>query len=61
MAETNEEIELSIAEIRKLIEAIKNTYNYDFSNYALTSFKRRISRFLINNNIYRIVKIYLLL
>lgn len=54
MIETNEEIELSIADIRKLIEAIKSTYNYDFSNYALTSFKRRISRFLLNYNIYRI-------
>jgi len=54
MIETNDEIELSIADIRKLIEAIKNTYSYDFSNYALTSFKRRISKFLLNNNIFRI-------
>jgi chemotaxis protein methyltransferase CheR len=54
MIETNDEIELSIADIRKLIEAIKITYSFDFSNYALTSFKRRISKFLINNNIYKI-------
>jgi len=53
MAETNEEIEISIADVRKLVEVIKNTYQYDFGNYALTSFKRRISRFLINNNIFR--------
>ncbi len=54
MAESNDEIELSIADIRKLIEVIKNTYNYDFGNYALTAFKRRISKFLLNNNMYRI-------
>ena len=53
MVETNDEIEISIADIRKLIEAIKNTYGYDLGNFALTSFKRRISRFLLAYNIYK--------
>jgi chemotaxis protein methyltransferase CheR len=38
--------EIEIAEIRKLTEVIKEKHNYDFSNYAISSFKRRIQRIL---------------
>lgn len=38
--------EIEIAELRKLTEIIKEKYNYDFSNYAMSSFKRRIQRVL---------------
>lgn len=38
--------EIEIAELRKLTELIKEKYNYDFSNYAMSSFKRRIQRIL---------------
>lgn len=49
-----DEIEIGIADIRKLIDFIKKTYDYDFSNHALTSFKRRVTRFLANNEIVKI-------
>jgi chemotaxis protein methyltransferase CheR len=38
--------EIEIAELRKLTEIIKEKYTYDFSNYAMSSFKRRIQRIL---------------
>lgn len=38
--------EIQIVDIRKLTEIIKTKYGYDFSNYAISSFKRRISRIL---------------
>jgi chemotaxis protein methyltransferase CheR len=38
--------ELGIVEIREIIRIIKSLYNYDFSNYALTSFKQRIERLM---------------
>lgn len=38
--------EIHIVDIRKLTEIIKTKYGYDFSNYAISSFKRRISRIL---------------
>ena len=38
--------EIELVEIKHLTTAIKERYNYDFSNYALTSFKRRIIRIL---------------
>ncbi|CAN5230465.1 protein-glutamate O-methyltransferase CheR [soil metagenome] len=38
--------DIEIAEIRKLTEVIKNNYDYDFSNYAMSSFKRRIQRIM---------------
>lgn len=38
--------ELGIVDIREIIRMIKSFYNYDFSNYALTSFKLRLERFM---------------
>jgi chemotaxis protein methyltransferase CheR len=40
------EFEIGIVEYRNIIKVIKETYNYDFSDYALISFKRRIERVL---------------
>lgn len=42
--------DIEIAEVRRLTESIKNKYNYDFSEYALSSFKRRISRIINIHN-----------
>ncbi len=36
--------ELGIVDIREIIRLIKSLYNYDFSTYALTSFKQRLER-----------------
>jgi chemotaxis protein methyltransferase CheR len=36
--------EIEIADLRKLTELVKAKYDYDFSNYAMSSFKRRIQR-----------------
>ena len=38
--------EIHIVDIRRLAEIIKEKYDYDFTNYAMSSFKRRISRIL---------------
>lgn len=38
--------DIEIAEIRNLTQVVKDTYNYDFTNYAMSSFKRRIQRVL---------------
>jgi chemotaxis protein methyltransferase CheR len=40
---------LGIVEFRNIISAIRETYGIDFSNYALTSFKRRMENFLFDN------------
>ncbi len=36
--------EIEIRSIRNIVAAVKDTYNFDFGNYATTSFKRRIER-----------------
>lgn len=36
--------EIEIAEVRHLTETVKSVYNYDFGDYALSSFKRRLAR-----------------
>jgi chemotaxis protein methyltransferase CheR len=36
--------EIEIADLRRLTEIVKVKYDYDFSNYAMSSFKRRIQR-----------------
>src|ERR1017187_6364440 len=41
-----ETTEITINEIKRLISFIKNTYRFDFNNYALSSFKRRLERIL---------------
>jgi chemotaxis protein methyltransferase CheR len=38
--------ELEIAQLRELTEVIKGRFDYDFSNYAMSSFRRRIQRIL---------------
>ncbi|RLD64425.1 MAG: hypothetical protein DRJ01_00740 [Bacteroidetes bacterium] len=41
---------IGIVDTRKVIKAINETYNYDFNDYALTSFKHRLIQFINNNN-----------
>ncbi len=43
--------ELGIVDIREIFKAISETYQYDFSQYAMTSFKQRLERLMIRNNI----------
>lgn len=38
--------EIEIADIRKITEVVKVRYGYDFTDYAMSSFKRRIQRIL---------------
>jgi chemotaxis protein methyltransferase CheR len=38
--------EIDLADIKRITELIKSRYNYDFTNYALSSFKRRVIRIL---------------
>lgn len=38
--------DLSISELKKITEVVKEKFAYDFSNYASSSFKRRILRIL---------------
>ncbi|MDN5203348.1 protein-glutamate O-methyltransferase CheR [Fulvivirgaceae bacterium BMA10] len=37
---------IEITDLRKLTEFIQNKYGYDFTNYAMSSFRRRIGRVL---------------
>lgn len=41
------EFEIGIVEYRSIIKSIKDLYNYDYSDYALTSLKKRIERVII--------------
>ena len=43
--------ELGIVDIREIIRTIKTVYDYDFTNYALTSFKQRLERLMVNYGI----------
>jgi chemotaxis protein methyltransferase CheR len=43
--------EIGIVETRNVIKTILDTYGYDFSDYALTSFKRRLEDIIINNGL----------
>lgn len=38
--------EIHIIDIRKLTETIRDQYGFDFTNYAMSSFKRRVQRVL---------------
>jgi chemotaxis protein methyltransferase CheR len=38
--------DIDIADIRRLTDLVKQKYNYDFKDYAISSFKRRIKRLL---------------
>lgn len=42
--------EIGIVETKNIIATINDKYNIDFSDYALTSFKRRIERLMDNYN-----------
>jgi chemotaxis protein methyltransferase CheR len=44
-------VELGIVDIREIIRLIKNNYNYDFSTFALTSFKYRLEYVIAKNNL----------
>ncbi len=41
--------EIGIVETRNVIKAVLDTYGYDFRNYALTSFKRRLEGIITGN------------
>ena len=43
--------ELGIVEIREIIRTMKSEYDFDFGNYALTSFKQRLERIMAIYNI----------
>jgi len=43
--------EIGIVETRNVIKTILDNYGYDFSDYALTSFKRRIEDVIVNNGL----------
>ncbi|WP_027000573.1 CheR family methyltransferase [Eisenibacter elegans] len=38
--------DIEIAQLKKLTELIQGRFDYDFSNYAMSSFKRRVQRLL---------------
>ncbi|MCS7003817.1 MAG: protein-glutamate O-methyltransferase CheR [Cytophagales bacterium] len=42
--EQTQQDDIEIADIRKLTQLIKDKYGYDFKDYAMSSFKRRIKR-----------------
>ncbi|MBN2521407.1 MAG: hypothetical protein JXB17_12915 [Bacteroidales bacterium] len=44
-------IEIGIVDTRKIISAIYDLYGYDFKNYALTFFKHRIEKIIVDNNL----------
>jgi chemotaxis protein methyltransferase CheR len=43
--------ELGIVDMREIILAVKTDFDYDFGNYALTSFKQRLERIMAIYNI----------
>ncbi|MBU8892239.1 MAG: hypothetical protein KOO66_05635 [Bacteroidales bacterium] len=43
--------ELGIVDTRNIIKTLQDVYNYDFKNYALTFFKRRVERVILNHNL----------
>ncbi|MBN2348586.1 MAG: hypothetical protein JXJ22_07110 [Bacteroidales bacterium] len=44
-------IDLGIVDIREILKTIQTKYKYDFSNYALTSLKQRLEKFIIRNSL----------
>ncbi len=45
------DLDIGIVDYRNIIKVIKETYDYDFSEYALTSLKRRIERLIQLQNL----------
>ena len=43
--------EIGIVDTRKIIDVIKETYNYDYKNFALTFFKHRLEKVIDYNNL----------
>ena len=43
--------EIGIVDIREIFRVIKSKYGYDFSQYALTSFKHRLELIMIRHNL----------
>ena len=43
--------ELGIVDIREIIKNIFSKYDYDFSKFALTSFKHRLEKIMMKNNL----------
>jgi chemotaxis protein methyltransferase CheR len=39
-------VDVEVTDLRRITEVIKNRYRYDFSNYAMSSLRRRIQRIL---------------
>jgi chemotaxis protein methyltransferase CheR len=44
-------VELGIVDIREIVRIIKNVHNYDFSNFALTSFKYSLEKVIAQNGL----------
>lgn len=44
-------VELGIVDIREIIRVIKSKYDFDFSNFALTSFKYSLEKLIARNNL----------
>lgn len=44
-------LEIGIVETRNIIKTILEKYNYDFSDYSLTSFKRRLEKIMDQQNL----------
>lgn len=46
MAKFNSDKQLTIKEIKSIIDVVHETYNFDFSNYAFSSLQRRLTRII---------------
>lgn len=44
-------VELGIVDIREIIRIIQKVHNYDFSNFALTSFKYNLEKVIVKNGL----------
>ncbi len=42
----SKKIDVEVTDLRKITEVVKSRYRYDFSNYAMSSLRRRIQRIL---------------
>lgn len=42
----SKKVEVEIADLRKITQVVKSKYQYDFSNYAMSSLRRRIQRII---------------
>ncbi|MGD1843846.1 MAG: CheR family methyltransferase [Salibacteraceae bacterium] len=40
------ELTIGVSEVRRISRAVQESYGFDFSNYALSSFRRRLERFM---------------